>query len=217
MTIVGVAADVMDSGLGVEQGPTLYSPYLQTNTPLARVSLVVRTERDPLSVANAVRAAIWTIDPLQPVDRTGRLDDVLVEGTSEQRFRTVLLAAFAAIGLALALVGIYGVSAAAVKARTWEVGVRLALGASPRAVVWGMLRESGTRVLAGAAAGLAAFLALSRLGAGLLYGTSFGNPTVLGASAALLGTASFAVIYGQARRLARVLPASALRDQSGTR
>src|SRR5205823_4717887 len=75
LTIVGVAADVMDVGAGVKPGPTLYVPYLQQNTPTARVTLVAWTRGDPLASAQAVRQAIWSVDPNQPVDRVGRLND----------------------------------------------------------------------------------------------------------------------------------------------
>lgn len=213
MTIVGIASDVMDIGLGVQQGPTLYVPYLQQNTPTAGVTLVVRTLGDPLAFGRDIERAIWSVDPGQPVDRIARLSDVLVDSTGDQRFRTILLGAFASAGLLLALVGIYGVTAAAVKARTWEVGVRMALGATPQRVVGEMLSESSRRIGYGTAAGVATFLAAGRLASGLLYNTSFGEPAVLVSAIAPLVAVALLVSYVQARRLASVSPVSALRGQ----
>src|SRR5262249_36452585 len=146
LTIVGVAADVMDAGAGVKAGPTLYVPYLQQNTATARVTLVAWTRGDPLASAQAVRQAVWWVGSNQPVDRVGRLSDQLVTSAHDERFRTVLLGIFAVSGLLLALVGVYGVAAASVAAQRWEAGVRLALGARPAALVLKMLRETTASV-----------------------------------------------------------------------
>ena len=216
MTVIGVVGDVMDAGLGVEQGPTLYVNYLQVNSPTARVSVLVRLSGDPLAATRAVQRAVWSVDPGQPMDRVGRLNDVLVDTTSSQQFQTILLSGFALVGLALAVIGVYGVTAAAVKARTWEVGVRMALGASSSRVLGEMLRESGMRVLVGMAVGVAAFLAAGRLVAGLLYDTSYSDPRVIAGAVMALAAVSMAVVYTQARRLANASPVLALRDDNGS-
>jgi predicted permease len=212
LTVVGVVADVMDSGLGVEQGPMLYVPYLQQNTPFARVTLLVRAAGDPLAIAGDVQHAVWAEDPLQPVDGIARLDDVLADSTGDRRFQTLVLAAFALVGLGLALAGIYGVATAAVQSRTWEVGVRLALGATPAGIVRGMFDEGARRVLAGVVAGIAIFLAVGRATAALLYGTSFADPAVLIAAVLPLAVSALVITLIQARRLARVQPVVALRE-----
>jgi len=214
MTVTGVVGNVMDAGLGVEQGPTLYVNYLQVNTATARASLLVRLSGDPLAAAKAVQQAVWSIDPGQPMDRVGRLNDVLIETTSDQQFQTILLSAFAVVGLALAVIGVYGVTAAAVKARTWETGVRMALGASSSRVLSEMLRESGRRVLVGITSGVAVFLAGGRLVSGLLYNTSYADPRVLAGAVVLLSAVSMAVVYRQAKRLANVSPVLALREDT---
>ncbi|HEY1338585.1 MAG TPA: ABC transporter permease, partial [Bryobacteraceae bacterium] len=120
MTIVGVAGDVMDNGLGVQPDPTLYVAYLQQNTSTARVSLVVRTSNDASSFGREIERAVWSVDPGQPIDALAPLPVVLTESTGDQRFQTILLASFALLGLILAMIEIYGVTAAAVTARTWE-------------------------------------------------------------------------------------------------
>jgi putative ABC transport system permease protein len=216
LTIIGVVGDVMDAGLGVQQGPTLYVNYLQINTATARVSLLVRLSGDPLGAVKAVQQAVWSIDPGQPMDRVGRLQDVLVETTSDQQFQTTLLSGFAVVGLVLAVIGVYGVTAAAVKARTWEAGVRMALGASSSRVLGEMLHESGMRVLMGIGIGAAVFLAAGRLASSLLYNTSYADPRVIAAAVILLSGMSMVVIYTQARRLASVSPVLALREDTSS-
>jgi predicted permease len=212
MTIVGVAGDVMDGGLGVQMGPTIYVAYLQQNTVTARVSLVVRTEGDPLQFARGVQQAIRAVDAAQAIDRVERLEDLLAESAGEQRFRTMLIGAFAIVGLVLALVGIYGVTAAAVRARAWEAGIRMALGATPTGLVASMVRESAARIAIGSIAGLLGFAAAGRLASGLLYRTSLGDPLVLAAAVAPLVALAIVVSLCQARKLASVDPALALRD-----
>ncbi len=213
MTVVGVAADVMDAGAGVKPGPTLYVPYLQNNTATARVTLVVAVHGDPLGAASTVRQAIWSIDPNQPVDRIGRLTDVLTMSAGDQRFRTVLIALFAASGLALALVGVYGVTAAAVSARRWEAGVRLALGARPAMLVVRMFGESMAPVAAGALIGVIGFAAFGRLLSQLLYETSAADPAIVVAAIASTLAAAAAAAWLQARLIAGVQPRTAL-DES---
>ena len=214
LTIVGVAADVMDAGAGVKPGPTLYVPYLQQNTPTARVTLVAWTRGDPLASAQAVRQAIWSVDPNQPVDRVGRLTDQILTSASSERFRTVLLAIFAASGLLLALVGVYGVAAASVAAQRWEAGVRLALGARPGALVLKMLRETTVSVAAGAAAGVAMFLVFARLLANLLYETNASDVRVIAAAVSVMSAGAIAAAWLQARHIATVSPTIALRDST---
>jgi putative ABC transport system permease protein len=217
MTVVGVARDVMDAGLGVAAGPTLYVPYLQQNTATARVSLLVRTTGDPLAVARQVQQAVWAGDPAQPLDSIGRLADVLVESTGDRRFQTLVLAAFAIVGLTLALVGVYGVSVSAINARTREVGIRMALGASPRGAVAGMLSDAAWQVSIGVGAGLLLFVAIGRAAARLLYATSIDDPRILLGAALPLAAAAMSISYLQARRLAAISPLRALRDEIAVR
>ena len=95
LTIVGVAGDVRDDGLVNDPGAILYMPYLQSNTPTARVSMVVRTKGDPAQAAASIRQAIWSVDRNQPIDRMLPLGDVLFEGTNAERFQTILVGIFA--------------------------------------------------------------------------------------------------------------------------
>ena len=140
MTVVGVVGDVMDNGLGADLGPTLYVPYFQQNTPTARISLTIRAKSDPLAIANTVRQAVWSVDPIQPIDGVRALEDALGESVAQPRFRTVLMGIFGSFGLALACIGVYSVAAYSARQRTREIGVRMALGADRREVTRFLLR-----------------------------------------------------------------------------
>jgi len=213
MTVVGVAGDVMDAGAGVKAGPTIYIPYLQANTATARVTLVVLTHGDPILATSTVRQAIWSVDPDQPVDRVGRLTDLMISSAGDQRFRTALLAIFAASGLLLALVGVYGVAGASVTAQRWEAGVRLALGARPGGLVAKLLGETASAAAAGAVAGVAMFLGFGRLLSGLVYDTSVADPRIMAATVALMSAAAVGTAWLQARMISEVSPMAAMRTE----
>jgi len=178
------------------------------------VSLVVRTANDAPSFKRDIERAIWSVDSAQPIDGLGPLTEVLTQSTGDHRFQTALLSSFALLGLLLAMIGVYGVTAAAVTARTWEMGVRMALGATSASVVVNMLSESAKRILLGVVTGVALFFAFGRLATSLLYNTSIADPRILISAILPLVLAAFAICYLQARRLGKVNPVSALRDQA---
>ena len=211
LTIVGIVGDVRDNGLTNLPGPTLYVPYYQLNTPTARVSVVARTHGDPAAMASAIRNAIWEVDRNQPIDRLLPLTGVLIEGASAERFRALLVGLFAAIGLALAVVGVYAVAASAVAARTFEASLRLALGARPWRLVAGMLREAGVQSVAGVAIGIGAYAALSSQIRTLLFQTSPTDPAIVIGAAVVMLVCSLGAALFQLRRLARVSPVLGLR------
>ena len=153
LTVIGVVEDVRDGGLLQLPAPTLYVAFTQNNVAITPVSLVVRTSSDPQSSARAISAAVFSADPAQPLDHITTLDQFLADSLGPQRFRSVLLLVLSGLGLAMAALGIYGITSRAVSERTRELGLRLALGASTRGVatlvVWQALRA----VLAGLAVG----------------------------------------------------------------
>ena len=212
MTIVGVVDDVRDVGFGQAAHATVYTPYAQNNSVANPISLVVRTGlRDPLGAIPAVKAAVWAVDSTQPLASVGTLEGFLRDSLGPQRFRTVLLNLLAAVGLLLAAVGTYGVTARTIAERTREAGIRLALGAVPsqvwRTLVAAPLRAfaSGAGVGAGAAVITAATLTklFPEIGrGGLLY--------VTGATLALLACGAASAMLA-ARTVARLDPAAALR------
>jgi putative ABC transport system permease protein len=167
LTVIGVVDDVSDVGFTQPPGATIYIPFSQNNVAITPVSLVLRTDGDPLRLANAVRTAVFSVDPAQPIDSLGSVEQFLADSLGPQRFRSTLLLLLGGIGLALAALGVYGVTARAVAERTAELGVRLALGATPsslgRLVAWQSLRAVLFGLAVGLALAMAAGVALLRL------------------------------------------------------
>ena len=211
MTVVGVVGDVMDGGLGADLGPTLYVPYFQQNTATARISLTIRSKSDPLAIANTVRQAIWSVDPIQPIDQVIPLQHALDNSVAQPRFRSLLMGLFAAFGLALACLGVYSVAAYAARQRAREIGVRMALGADRRQVTRFLLRRSMPPILLGALLGLVATGLLMQRVTSLLYQPSAADAAyVAGALLVLLLCAVWAS-FVPAGRAARVSPSEAIR------
>ncbi|HKG90269.1 MAG TPA: ABC transporter permease [Gemmatimonadaceae bacterium] len=208
LTVVGVAPDVRDAGLDDELGPTIYLPYAQTNT--GTVSLVVRTASAPAGLAPAVRQAVWSLDRDLPLDAVLPLERLMDDSLSKQRSRAVLLSLFAAVGLALASLGLYGVTSHTVAERTREVGIRMALGATGpsvgRLLVLDAMRWVAVGLLVGAALARAAGAAIQ----GLLFRSSGADPLTLLGAALVLALVALVAAYLPARRAARLVPASAL-------
>jgi predicted permease len=213
LTVVGVADDVMDGGLGIEIGPTLYVPYLQQNTATARISLTIRTRSEPEAVANAVRQAIWSVDPQQPIDRVQPLEDALGASIAQPRFRAVLVTLFGVAGLFLACIGVYGMSAYTARQQTREIGVRMALGADGRHIRSFLLRRSLPPIAAGSIAGAAAAGAFLRLTVSLLYKPTLGDGRLVAAAAAGLVVCALVATLIPAARAARLSPSDAIQSQ----
>jgi putative ABC transport system permease protein len=154
VTIIGVVGDARDVNLNKAPDSILYTSYFQQNAAVAPVSLVVRTAGDPIAATNAVRAAVLSVDRLQPIDHVTTVERFLGDSLGPQKFRSALLIALAIIGVAMAGVGIFGVTARSVQERTQELGVRLALGATRsvvvRTVVWQTLRAALAGLITGA-------------------------------------------------------------------
>jgi predicted permease len=208
--IVGIVGDVHDRGLDSEVRPTVYAFYAQR--PQRDLSFVVRAERDPGALIPAMRAELQRLDPTLPAEfRT--LEQVVSSALDPRRFSLLLLGAFASVALLLAVTGIYGVTAYSVARRTREIGVRVALGARPRAVVAMVVGQGVAMALVGVAIGLAAALALARLLAGALYGVSATDPVTFGLVALTILGATLLASYLPARRAARIDPIVALRAE----
>ncbi|HEV3142237.1 MAG TPA: ABC transporter permease, partial [Vicinamibacterales bacterium] len=209
MTIVGVVGDLPYDGLDARPEPAFYLPFRQART--AGQFVVVRTTAGPESLAAAVRGAVAALDPDLPISSLKTMDARITESVSPPRFRTLLVAIFAAVGLLLAAIGIYGVMAYAVTERTHELGVRLALGAAQSDVLRLVLVEAAALAGIGVALGVAGALGATRLMTALLFGvTPTDTATFAGISAVLVATALVAS-YIPARRAMRVDPMIALR------
>ena len=207
--VVGVVGDVRYTSLDAAPDPQVYLPYDGENANLA--SVVIRTEQDPRGLASLVRTQFAAIDPAQPVfditTMTQRLDDSI----ETPRFNMALIAIFAAIALALAMIGIYGVISYLVSQRTHEIGIRVALGAGRSDILWLVLGQGALMILTGLALGVAGSLVLTRYLANLLYGVRPIDPLTMISVAALLIMVALAACYIPARRALRLDPMTALR------
>ena len=208
-TIVGVVGDEKQDSLGAEVRPEIYQSHLQSAQN--EMTLVVRAAGDPRALAGAVREQIRALDPALPVYDVKPMRDVVYESLARERFVMLLLTLFAALALALAAVGIYGVVSYATAQRTHEIGLRMALGAQARDVLRLVIGQGLSHVLIGVGVGLLVALALTRLMASLLYGVSATDPLTFAAVALLLTAVSLFACYIPARRATRVDPLTALR------
>ena len=214
--VVGVVGDVRHFGLEKEAVIEVYVPIAQVPDPTTiwlanNMYWVVQTEGEPLAAANAVRHEIAAVDPAVPASFVRSMDQWMGGILAPRRFNLLLVTAFAAAALLLAAVGVYAVSAAAVAARTREIGIRTALGASRRAVIALVLRGGLAPVAAGLAAGTFAALISAEALSGMLFGVRPADPLSLALGVVTLGAAAIAATLAPALRAARVDPIVALR------
>lgn len=218
-TVVGIVGDVRQTSLEEEPRPTMYLPHSQFpsttgDVVIGSLDLAVRARLDEASgIVGAVRRAASEIDPSVPVANVRTMREVTREATATQSFQGILLGGFAVLALALVLVGVYGVTAYLVARRTREIGIRIALGASPGGVRSLVLREGLTVTAAGLAIGLAGAWALARALEGLLYGVTARDPLTFIAVPLLLGATALVAAAIPAARAARVDPLEALRQE----
>jgi len=208
--IIGVVGDVRNYGSEALGRIKMYTPF--ERFPLPRSTLAVRTTGvDSTSLITAIKGEVQAINPNVPVDEIAALDGRLAENISPRRFITWLLGLFAAVALVLAAIGIYGVMSYSVTERTHEIGVRRALGAQDSDVLKLMMWRGLVLTLIGAAIGLAASLALTRVLASLLFGVSAIDPVTFAGVAVLLIAVALLACYVPARRATKVDPMVALR------
>jgi putative ABC transport system permease protein len=207
--IIGVVGDVRQMGLDTPAEPTVYWPHPEL--VISEMTIVVRTENDPLALVSAARNELQQMDPEQPMAAIATMDQLLAGSLSRSRFTMLVLGVFAALAVVLACVGIYGVIAYSVTQRTQEFGIRMALGANRRDV-FRLVLGQGTRLTGlGIGFGIVAALLVTRLLATLLYGISATDPLTFTAVSLLLALVALAACYIPARRATRVDPIVALR------
>ncbi|MFI5310413.1 MAG: ABC transporter permease [Gemmatimonadales bacterium] len=212
LEIVGVVEDVADAGAGVDLGPALYVSYYQQNTTLARVTLVVRTPGDPARIADAVRRAIWKVDPDQAIESTTPLPTLVARSAAQPRLRAVLVTLFGGAGLLLVLTGIYATTQYSVLRRTREIGVRAALGAPPRALVTMSLAHAMRPAIAGLAIGaLGAMPLASTMQSALNTTFSTRDAPALASVLAIIVTLVVTAAFLPARRAVTISPTVAMR------
>ncbi|HTM25637.1 MAG TPA: ABC transporter permease [Vicinamibacterales bacterium] len=207
--ILGVVGDAREQGLNQEPPPIV---YWCNAAPVPAPLFLVRTRTDPMGMAETIRRKIQEIEPRRSVYELMPLDQHLDDTFSENRLRTVLLAAFAGTAISLAAVGLYGTLGYFVTLRRREIGVRIAMGALRREIASSFLRQGLRVALAGCAAGIWLAAALGRALSGMLYGVSaLDVPTFAGVLLMVLGIAGAASLW-PAIRAARIEPIQVLRD-----
>jgi putative ABC transport system permease protein len=213
LTIVGVAADVAQSGLETEIAPEFYLPHAQVtyNSSSIPSYWMIRTAGDPSRVAAAARGAIHAVDPNLLVADVRPMDARLDQLVAQRRLRTTLMTAYAGLALLLAAIGIYGVLADFVTQHASEIGIRMALGAQTADVMHLVVRRGMGLALAGVTLGLMTAWAVTRLMKTLLFGVGVADPMTFSAIALLLLGVALAACWIPARRAARVDPLVALR------
>jgi putative ABC transport system permease protein len=209
--IVGVVGSVRHRGPGREPRPEFFLPH--TQMPFITLTTVVRGAGDPLAIVGAVRNEVRALDSELPLDSVKTLDQYLTESVAQPRFNTLLLALFAGVSMILTAIGLYGVMAYSVSARTREISVRVALGARRHDVLRLVISLGMKLTLIGVAIGLVAALALTRLMAGLLFGVTPTDPATFALIALLLVSVAALACYIPARRATNVDPMIALRRE----
>jgi putative ABC transport system permease protein len=209
LEIVGVAADVKDEDLDEEAEMTVYRPFLQE--PWWSMALLVRTNSEPTRFVSQLRNEVRSLDAEQPIYNIKTMEQVVEESISAKRLAMLMLGFFAFGALLLAAIGIYAVMSYAVTSRSHEIGIRMALGASPRDILKLVIGHGLMLTLIGVGLGLAGALALTRAMTEILYGVKATDPLTFGAISLLLSIVAFAACYIPARRATRVDPMIALR------
>ena len=207
--IVGVVPNERFLGLEAVPAPAMYFPVAQN--PMSALTIIVRTNRDPLDLAAGLREAVRGVDPTLALFELGSAEQALVQSMEERRFTLLLLGAFAAVALVLAAVGIYGVVSFAVSERTREMGLRIALGAEPRHVFRMVVRQGLGLSAAAIVTGTLVALLLGRVMERLLFGVEARDPVTFAAVVVILLATAFVASAVPALRATRVEPTTALR------
>ncbi|MCU1267447.1 MAG: permease [Acidobacteria bacterium] len=208
--IVGVVKDLKQDEWTGEPNAEMYLPHLQQAGPRG-LTLVVRSNGDPLQLVTAIENQVWAIDKNLPVAEIRSMEEVISEGLEQQRFNMLLLGVFAAVALILAVVGIYAVMSDAVTARTHELGIRMALGAQASDVLRMIVQQGMAPALAGIAVGLFGAFWLTQFMSSLLYEVSATDSLTFIAIPLVLAAVALGACLIPARRATKVDPLVALR------
>jgi putative ABC transport system permease protein len=211
VSVVGVVGDAKRTDLEGPMRPAVYLSLPSFTIPFT--GALIRSEAGEAAIASAVHQAVRSLDPELPAGNSETVESILQRTTGQPRFRAYLIAAFAGIALLLAGVGLYGLISYTVAQRVPEIGVRLALGATPKQVGSLIVRQGVSLALAGVVVGLIGALAATRLIEGLLFSVSATDPVVYAGLAAVLLLIAALACYVPARRAMKVDPLTALRAE----
>jgi hypothetical protein len=213
MTVVGVVANMKRYTLTETPRPEMIVPYTQNPyVTFGAMQFVVRSNLDTPTAIREIQRAVASADPTIPIAHVRTMDDLVATSTSNARFATRFMASFSLVSLALTIVGVYGVIGYGVVQRRQEFGVRRALGAGPRDVLWLILREGLNLGAAGVAAGLVVSLAAAFGLRHLLFGISPLDPLTLGTSIVIVVAVTLAASIIPATAASRIEPRAALED-----
>jgi predicted permease len=213
MTIVGVVGDVRTTGPAIPAQPEIVMPYEQHPGPATSLNLIVRSESvEPLALAETIRRVIARRSTDVPV-RVSTMEGRIETANATPRFRTFLVVVFAGVALVLAMAGVYSVMAYTVSRRIPELGVRIALGATPASIMRLILAHGAKLAATGLALGLALSLLATRMLEGLLFGVAPRDPLTLVAVSVAIAVAMLLATYIPGRRAVRVDPLTALRGE----
>lgn len=208
--VVGVVADIRHFGLESQAGPEAYIPF--TQSPVREMTAVMKTSSDPKEMIGAVRNEILALDKDRPIGNVKAMSQLLSDSLARPRFSFLLLTIFAAVALALAAVGVYGVTAYSVAQRTHEFGIRIALGARTSDIIKAVLKEGLILDVIGIAIGIVGAILCTRYLSSLLFGVSATDPYTYAGISLLLVIITQLACYFPARKVIRVDPVVALRQ-----
>jgi putative ABC transport system permease protein len=212
MMVIGVVGDIRQDSPAEKPGPALYMPMAQHPYHANQIHIVLRTQVKPLTLMNTVQTKIMQTNPQIAMSFT-TMDALVNESITTERFRAVLISAFAGAGLLLAMLGVYGTMAYTVAQRTFEIGLRMAFGANRAIILRGILRHAARLACIGIAVGLVLSLALARLVTAMLVGVRPMDPVSLGAASLLLLLTAIVAAAAPGLKATRVNPLSALRAE----
>ena len=207
--IVGVVSDIRNRTLNTEPKPAYYVP--QTQVPFSQMAVVIKTNNEPRGLISGMTKEVAALDADLPLFGVKTMREYLSASVAGPRFNTTLLSIFAGVALVLTLVGLYGVMSYSVAQRTNEIGIRLALGAQTRDVLWMIVKQGSILILLGLGFGLAGAYAATRVISSLLFGVTAKDPFTFAAAAVLLAIVALLACYIPAWRATKVDPLQALR------
>jgi len=215
LTIVGIVGDVRQQSLTDTPSASVYQPYHQVNQPffLSHMSFVVRSRENPSAMASGIRAVLREADQELPVQSVTTMETIVAETMKETRSQTRLFGIFSIMALVLAAIGIYGVLACSVAERTHEIGIRMAMGAEEKDVLWMVFRRTLVLAASGVVIGTLGALAVTRVLAKFLFEVTPADPLTFSFVTGILLLTALLSAWIPARRAARVYPLEALRHE----